>query len=758
MPLLNPNLFLVGVASVVIPIAIHILMRRRRKPVAWAAMKFLEQAYRQQRKRTKLEQLLLLATRCLLVAALALAIGRPMLRTAGFFDAAGPRTMILVIDNSIASGVAEGAGIELDSLKKQAEGLIQGLSVTRGDQVAVIASASPTEPVVLPPSADLGGVIEAIRRIQPTESAADLVAASAKVRELTASPSLAGTPSVVFLSAWRSGSADISRPLAPLDAGDRARIAASEPVSRAVTNVTVLDVSASRSVLIAPETETGAVPASVRIALRRTGALAASTTPIEVRAIGVSGGVSPVVTVPVAWQAGQASATVSANIEIPAALVRQGPALALSALVAGDQLPGDNAFAKPIVSRRQLRVVVLAQRSTSAAATPDAFTSADWLGLALAPAASALDRRSAEIDVSVVDPTTPGASSDVMGAEAVFVAAPDRVDESTLQSLRKSLDAGRLIVLMPPAKSGAAAWPARFVAAMDLPWSFAAEVRVLPAERPLTTPTGADSGIFAMLGPELADLVKPVRVSRVLPATPRADGGRVLLALDDGTPFLVSSMRGQGMAVYLASAPELDWTNLPAMPLMLPLVQEVLRQGLGEAVGTSSLIAGRDATWPVGVDQFRGIATPWRAEPGAEPRPPRSPANAGLFRTVDGGGRTLGLLAVNADPDGGRVDPIAKPELERWLNGLANGKLVWLGTGDASPGTQAERAVAHEEQLTPWDLILLAIAVGLGVVELALARWFSHATVAGKSPGLSSALPTGGGIVPAHAGGAKGAG
>ena len=84
MSFLNPTLLALGLSCIAIPIAIHILMRRRRKPVPWAAMRFLLEAYRQQRRRTRFEQLLLLAARCLLVAALAVALGRPALTAAGF--------------------------------------------------------------------------------------------------------------------------------------------------------------------------------------------------------------------------------------------------------------------------------------------------------------------------------------------------------------------------------------------------------------------------------------------------------------------------------------------------------------------------------------------------------------------------------------------------------------------------------------------------------------------------------------------------
>src|SRR3954466_3688485 len=56
---------LAGAAS--IPVIIHLLNRRRYRIVDWAAMRFLLAARRQNVRRLRLEQLLLLAVRTLLV-------------------------------------------------------------------------------------------------------------------------------------------------------------------------------------------------------------------------------------------------------------------------------------------------------------------------------------------------------------------------------------------------------------------------------------------------------------------------------------------------------------------------------------------------------------------------------------------------------------------------------------------------------------------------------------------------------------------
>src|SRR5258708_39888662 len=72
------NWTMAGVAAglISIPIIIHLLNRRRFKTVTWAAMDFLMKAMRKNRRRLEFEQWILLATPCLLVFLLGLALAR----------------------------------------------------------------------------------------------------------------------------------------------------------------------------------------------------------------------------------------------------------------------------------------------------------------------------------------------------------------------------------------------------------------------------------------------------------------------------------------------------------------------------------------------------------------------------------------------------------------------------------------------------------------------------------------------------------
>lgn len=104
--LMNPTMA-AGAGAVAGPIVIHILAKRRFRRVRWAAMEFLLDAERQNRRRVRFEQLLLLALRCLAVFLIAFMMMRPFVRpgfVAGMLGAAGRTERIIVLDDSFSTG------------------------------------------------------------------------------------------------------------------------------------------------------------------------------------------------------------------------------------------------------------------------------------------------------------------------------------------------------------------------------------------------------------------------------------------------------------------------------------------------------------------------------------------------------------------------------------------------------------------------------------------------------------------------------
>ena len=68
---------LAGLGAIAIPIIIHLLSRKAAKVIDWGAMQFLLDSIESRKRRIQLEEALLMAARCLLMALLALAVARP---------------------------------------------------------------------------------------------------------------------------------------------------------------------------------------------------------------------------------------------------------------------------------------------------------------------------------------------------------------------------------------------------------------------------------------------------------------------------------------------------------------------------------------------------------------------------------------------------------------------------------------------------------------------------------------------------------
>src|SRR6185436_15799995 len=127
MSFLNP-IMLAGLAAVSVPILIHLLNRRRFQKVVWAAMRFLQNAVEQNQRRMRLEDMILLALRCLLVALLALALARPaILSKATDLFGQSKVTGVIILDNSYSMGVSDGSMTRFDKARDAALAAIDSL-------------------------------------------------------------------------------------------------------------------------------------------------------------------------------------------------------------------------------------------------------------------------------------------------------------------------------------------------------------------------------------------------------------------------------------------------------------------------------------------------------------------------------------------------------------------------------------------------------------------------------------------------------
>ena len=100
MSTLSP-LFLWLIPLALLPVIIHLLNRLRYQTVRWAAMMFLRSADRDESRRAKIRQWLILAARCLMLLMFLLALSRLQSkgRLARFFDP-GSNLVVIMFDRS----------------------------------------------------------------------------------------------------------------------------------------------------------------------------------------------------------------------------------------------------------------------------------------------------------------------------------------------------------------------------------------------------------------------------------------------------------------------------------------------------------------------------------------------------------------------------------------------------------------------------------------------------------------------------------
>jgi len=140
MPFFFLNQALLAAAAMVgIPLAIHLINRRRAREDLLPTLRFLAAGYAANRRRLKTRHLVLLLVRMLAVLLVVLALARPAYRGALFFrEGTAPVDAVIVMDNSLSMAYEEPTGRRFDRAKAIAGEIIHGLPP--GSRVALVAT------------------------------------------------------------------------------------------------------------------------------------------------------------------------------------------------------------------------------------------------------------------------------------------------------------------------------------------------------------------------------------------------------------------------------------------------------------------------------------------------------------------------------------------------------------------------------------------------------------------------------------------
>jgi len=169
MGFLSPIFLLAGLA-VAVPLILHLFHRHDAKRMVFPALRYLLRTEKEHARTIRFRQLLLLLLRIAAVLLLVGAGARPFLRGGGGVH--DPTATVLIVDNSMSSGLISGGARVLDLLKAVALRSIDRASDQ--DRVWLIRAGEPWEPAITGSRADLRA---AVLEIDATDARGDLRAA-----------------------------------------------------------------------------------------------------------------------------------------------------------------------------------------------------------------------------------------------------------------------------------------------------------------------------------------------------------------------------------------------------------------------------------------------------------------------------------------------------------------------------------------------------------------------------------------------------
>jgi len=181
--MLNPALLWL-LPIVAIPVVLHLLNLFRLRTVELPTFRFLMESYVQQRRRIRLLEWLLMLLRTAVVAAVLVALARPVVeRFGGLFGGGRNRDVVLLVDAGITSGLVTDGVSGLHRLGEAARATVERLAA--GDFVTLVRAGMEPQVVFRAAKGDGKRLTAELDALEPDPGTADLAAA---VTEALAGP------------------------------------------------------------------------------------------------------------------------------------------------------------------------------------------------------------------------------------------------------------------------------------------------------------------------------------------------------------------------------------------------------------------------------------------------------------------------------------------------------------------------------------------------------------------------------------------
>lgn len=633
MSFLTP-LFLLGGLAIALPVLFHLSRRATRKRTAFSSLMFLSPTAPRLKRRSRLEQWLLLILRCLALALLALGFARPFMKDGSPIIPISeqPRQVVLLLDTS-ASLRRDGAWT--NALSKSDE-VIRSLRPI--DRLAVMCFGRETRTVLefseweaTPPDARATLARARLASLAPTWEGTllgqALVAAADAFSDGDRDGRDRGTKEIVLVSDLQAGSRLESLQAHEWPKDVRLEVAGVTPVRAGNAGVQWL---AGSGEMAARGKE------SVRI--RVSNSIDAANEDFSLT-----------------WKRGAVSTGEPVHVQVPPGQSRvvtmDAPGAALGAdriELSGDGVPFDNTVYVTPPEKQRLRVAYFGTDNPSDSAQPLYF---------LKHALESSPRVAVEIA------RLPQGGADLTASLAgVKVGFLTGLPTGSAALLRSWIESGGTLVAVPKSAADATAL-AREVAGVDMN---ATDIKPTAGGYAMWGEIDFKHPLFSSFAdPRYSDFTK-IHIWRYRQLDmAKFDGARTLVRFDSGDPAVVETPLGKGRILWLATGWQPLDSQLAVSSKFVPLVWSLLDYANVTRAEISQYVVGDSLPLPVSATPITVVGADGRSHsPGAGATHFSLTPFPGIYRVVADGVETR--FMVNLDPAESKTEPMTIDDLEQF--------------------------------------------------------------------------------------------
>lgn len=552
-----------ALALVGVPILIHLLRKKRVVVVRWAAMEFLRLSQERQKRRLRIEELILLFLRCLIVLSVVMAFARPVLRSLGFpVPGVNARVYaVVVVDDSFSMGLKGSDGKTSFQRAQAAAQEIFAKVLKPGDAVSLVFLSNKPEEAIGAASYDLSTAAKRIQSAKVGTRATDYLETAKTVSRLLKASKIPAKE-VYWLTddqagAWETSKRESAKSFWK-EFGTLARLTwISVGAEAKERNNLAIEPPTLANQLVTPQLSARLEAQIANYSDKSYNALLVNLV-VEGKKVGTTQ-----VNLP---PNGSATARFLYRFAQPRAYTGR---IELQNAEDIDRLSADNSAPFAVLVREQLKVLVIDPHPSPDPAHNESF----YLLTAMAPSAES----------ESIAPTLRTEDSlsgvNLRDYAAVVYTNPTRISESDCALLAEYVKAGGGLLLFPSSASSPSALNASLTASGLLPATLGKRKSLSDTETVSLNPSSISSPILALFKDASSLDIGGARFAAYFPLelSPEADMNaiQVLMKMSNGDPAFVERKTGQGRVILSAISAGADGSQLPLRSSYVPLIYQL---------------------------------------------------------------------------------------------------------------------------------------------------------------------------------------